>query len=69
MASPQAVTRIVARLFHADGDHITDVKVPAFNRPAEIVLWHLRVFQYKGSDAAGLPVYFEAFAYIVPEAA
>jgi hypothetical protein len=39
MPSPQAATRIVARLFRADG------------------------------DAAGLPVYFEAFAYTVPEAA
>ena len=68
-AFPSSGTRIVARLFRADGDHITDVKVPAFNRPAEIVLWHFRVFQYKGSDAAGLPVYFEAFAYTVPEAA
>ena len=69
MPSPQAAPQIVARLFRADGDHITDVKVPAFSRPADIVLWHFRVFQYKGSDDAGLPVYFEALAYTVPEAA
>jgi hypothetical protein len=50
MPSPQAATRIVARLFRADGDHITDVKVPAFNRPAEIVLWHFRVFQCESAS-------------------
>jgi hypothetical protein len=65
----QTPVRTVARLFRADGDHITDVRVPAFSRPADVVLWHFRVFQYKGVEAAGQPVYFEAFAYTVPEGA
>jgi hypothetical protein len=67
MLSPQPTPRIVARLFHADGDHITDVKIPAFGRPADVVLWHFRAFQYKGTEAAGQPIYFETSAYIVPE--
>jgi hypothetical protein len=69
MLSPEAAPRIVGRLFRADGDHITDLKIPAFNHPADVLLWHSRVFQYKGTEASGQPVYFEAFAYTVPEAA
>ena len=69
MLSSKAASRIVGRLFRADGDHITDLKIPAFNRPADVLLWHSRVFQYKGTEASGQPVYFEAFAYTVPEAA
>jgi hypothetical protein len=68
MLSPEAAARIVGRLFRADGDHITDLKIPA-NRPVEVVLWHSRVFQYKGIEASGQPVYFEASAYAVPEGA
>ena len=30
---------------------------------------HSRVFQYNGTEAPGQPVYFEAFAYTMPEAA
>jgi hypothetical protein len=66
--SLQAPPRSVARLFRADGDHITDVRVPAFEHPADVVLWHFRVFQYKGREPSGQPVYCEAFAYSVPEA-
>ncbi len=46
MPSPGTAPRIIGRLFRADGDHITDLKIPA-----------------------GQPVYFEALAYTVPEAA
>jgi hypothetical protein len=69
MMSAEAPRRIISRLFRADGDHITDLDIPAFNRPIDVVFWHSRVFQYKGTEASGRPVYFEAFAYTVPEAA
>jgi hypothetical protein len=69
MKSPEPPRRIISRLFRADGDHITDRDIPAFNRPIDVVLWHSRVFQYKGAEASGQPVYFEAFAYMVPEVA
>ena len=69
MPSPEAAPRIIGRLFRADGDHITDLDIPALNRPIDVVLWHCRVFQYKGTEASGQPVYFEAFTYTVPEAA
>ncbi len=51
--------------FWADGDHITDLQIPVSNRPVEVVLW-IRVFQDKGTEAWGQPVYFEASAYAVP---
>jgi hypothetical protein len=63
MPSPEAASRIVGRLFRADGDHITDLKIPVSTRPVDVVLWHSRVFQYKGTEASGQPVYFEASAY------
>jgi hypothetical protein len=69
MLSPEPATRIIGRLFRIDGDHITDLRIPAFNRPVDVVLWHSRVFQYKGTEASGQPVYFEVSAYTVPEAA
>jgi len=69
MSSPEAGARIVGRLFRADGDHITDLKIPLSARPLDVVLWHSRVFQYKGTEASGRPVYFEVSAYAVPEAA
>ena len=69
MSFPEVAPRIVGRLFRADGDHITDLKIPAFNRPIDVVLWHSRVFQYRGTEASGQPVYFEASSYAVPEAA
>ena len=47
MPSPEAARRIVGRLFRADGDHITDLKIPLSTRPVDVVLWHSRVFQYK----------------------
>jgi hypothetical protein len=56
-------------LFRTDGDHITDLRIPAFNRPVDVVLWHSRVFQYKGTEASGQAVYFEVSAYTVTEAA
>ena len=68
MPSPEAAPRVVGRLFRADGDHITDLKIPLSTRPVDVVLWHSRVFQYKGTEASGQPVYFEASAYAVPEA-
>jgi hypothetical protein len=68
MPSPEAATRIVGRLFRADGDHITDLKIPLSTRPVDVVLWHSRVFQYKGIEASGQPVYFEASTYAVPDA-
>ena len=67
MLSPEAASRIIGRLFRADGDHITDLQIPVSNRPVDVVLWHSRVFQYKGTEAWGQPVYFEASAYAVPE--
>jgi hypothetical protein len=69
MSFPEVAPRIVGRLFRADGDHITDLKIPALNRHIDVVLWHSRVFQYKGTEASGHPVYFEALSYTVPEAA
>jgi hypothetical protein len=42
---------------------------PAFNRPVDVLVRHSRIFQYKGTEASGQPVYFEALAYTVPEAA
>jgi hypothetical protein len=33
MPSPEAAPRIVGRLFRADGDHITDLKIPLSTRP------------------------------------
>jgi hypothetical protein len=69
MLPSEAAPRIIARLFRADGDHITDLGIPASNSPVDVVLWHFRVFQYKGTEASGQPVYFEALAYAVPEAA
>jgi hypothetical protein len=69
MPSPEAASRVVGRLFRADGDHITDLKIPLSTRPVDVVLWYSRVFQYKGTEASGQPVYFEASAYAVPEAA
>ena len=69
MMHSEASRRIISRLFRADGDHITNLDTPAFNRPIDVVLWHSRVFQYKGTEASGQPVYFEALAYAVPEAA
>jgi len=68
MLSPEAAPRIIGRLFRADGDHITDLQIPVANRPVDVVLWHSRVFQYKGTEARGQPVYFEASAYAIPEA-
>ena len=68
MLLPEAAPRTVGRLFRADGDHITDLRIPTSNRPVDVVLWHSRVFQYKGTETSGQPVYFEAFAYAVPEA-
>jgi hypothetical protein len=53
MPSPEAAPRIIGRLFRADGDHITDLKIPAFNRPVDVLLWHSRIFQYKGTEASG----------------
>ena len=67
MLSPEAAPWVIGRLFRADGDHITDLQIPVSNRPVEVVLWHSRVFQYKGTEAWGKPVYFEASAYAVPE--
>jgi hypothetical protein len=67
MLSQEAAPRIIGRLFRADGDHITDLQIPVSNHPVEIVLWHSRVFQYKGTEARGQPVYFEASAYAAPE--
>jgi hypothetical protein len=69
MLPSEAAPQIVGRLFRADGDHITDLKIPVFTRPLEVVLWHSRAFQYKGTEASGQPVYFEAVAYAVPETA
>jgi hypothetical protein len=69
MSSPEPDPQIISRLFRADGDHITDLRIPGRNRPVDVVLWHSRVFQYKGTEALGHPVYFEASAYAVPEAA
>ena len=66
MLSPEAAPRIIGRLFRADG-HINDLQIPVSTRPVEVVLWHSRVFQYKGTEAWGQPVYFEASAYAVPE--
>jgi hypothetical protein len=66
MLLPGAAPRIIGRLFRADGDHITDLKIPAFNRPVDVVLWHS--LQYKRTEASGQPVYFEASTYIVAEA-
>jgi hypothetical protein len=60
MPSPEAASRVVGRLFRADGDHITDLKIPLSTRPVDVVLWYSRVFQYKGTEASGQPVYFEA---------
>jgi hypothetical protein len=68
MPSPEAAPPIVGRLFRADGDHITDLKIPLSTRPAAVVQWHSREVQYKGTEASGQPVYFEASAYAVPEA-
>jgi hypothetical protein len=68
MPSPEAAPRTIGRLFRADGDHITDLKIPLSTRPVDVVLWHSRVFQYKGTEASGQPVYFEASAYAVPGA-
>jgi hypothetical protein len=68
-ALPEAAPRVVGRLFRADGDHITDLKIPLSTRPVDVVLWYSRVFQYKGTEASGQPAYFEASAYAVPEAA
>ena len=48
MPSPEAAPRNVGRLFRADGDHITDLKIPLSTRPVDVVLWYSRVFQYKG---------------------
>jgi hypothetical protein len=42
MPSPEAAPRIVGRLFRADGDHITDLKIPLSVRPVDVVLWHCR---------------------------
>jgi hypothetical protein len=67
MPTPVAASRVVGRLFRADGD-ITDLKIPLSTRPVDVVLWHSRVFQYKGTEASGQPVYFEASAYAVPGA-
>ena len=64
--SPEAAPRIIGRLFRADGDHITDLKIPLSTRPVDVVLWHSRVFHYKGTEASGQPVYFEVSAYAVP---
>ena len=66
MLSREAAPRIIGRLFRADG-HINDLQIPVSTRPVEVVLWHSRVFQYKGTEAWGQPVYFEASAYAVPE--
>src|ERR1700747_3901448 len=63
MPSPEAASRVVGRLFRADGDHITDLKIPLSTRPVDVVLWYSRVFQYQGTEASGQPVYFEASAY------
>ena len=60
MPSPEAAPRNVGRLFRADGDHITDLKIPLSTRPVDVVLWYSRVFQYKGTEVSGQPVYFEA---------
>ena len=68
MPSTEAVPRIVGRLFRADGDHITDLKIPLPTYSIDVVLWHSRVFQYKGTEASGQPVYFDASAYAVPGA-
>jgi hypothetical protein len=59
MLSPEAAPRIIGRLFRADGDHITDLQIPVSNRPVEVVLWHSRVFQYKGTEAWGQPLYLK----------
>ena len=67
MPSPEAASRVVGRLFRADGDHITDLRIPLSARPVDVVLWHSRVFQYKGTEASGQPVYFEASTYAVLE--
>ena len=69
MLSPAAAPQIIDRLFRADGDHITDLRIPVSNRSVDVVLWHSRVFQYKGTEASGQPVYFEASAYTVPVSA
>jgi hypothetical protein len=69
MLSPEADPRVVGRLFRADGDHITDLRLPLSSRPLDVVLWHSRVFQFRGTEASGQPVYFEASAYTVPGAA
>jgi len=68
MSLPDVTPRIIGRLFRADGDHIADLKIPAFTRRVDVVLWHSRVFQFKGTEASGHPVYFEASTYTVPEA-
>jgi hypothetical protein len=68
MLSPEPALRIIGRFFRTDGDHITDLTIPAFNCPVDVVLGHSRVFQYKGTQAPGEPVYFEASRYTVPEA-
>jgi hypothetical protein len=68
MSFPEVTPRIIGRLFRADGDHITDLKIPAFTCPVDVVLWYSRVFQYKGTEASSHLVYFEASTYTVPEA-
>ena len=57
--------RIAAvRGLHAlDGCTLTDIGV------SRILLWHPRIFQSTSTEASAQPVYFEVFAYIVPEAA
>jgi hypothetical protein len=69
MPFPEMAPRIIGRLFRVDGDHVTDLKIPAFTRPVDVVLWNSRVFQYRGTEASGQPVYLEASSYTVPEAA
>ena len=58
MLSQEAGPRIIVRLFRADGDHITALGIPAFDRPVDVLLWHFRAFQYNGAEASSRLVYF-----------
>ena len=54
-----------ARLIVPGGGLVTDLDLPPFSEPPEVVLWGSRVFRLVNQNA-GVVLYVEAFYYAVP---
>lgn len=66
------------KLFSRDGGFVTEVVIPPFHDPPEVLMWSARIFVLPNPDnyghrhvkdlpsEEGVTFYVEAWAYIVP---